>query len=195
MFMTKNDLPENVRHQSEALLQIFLADAIDLQLQSKQAHWNVRGPRFIALHQLFDGVYQDIVEAVDLVAERIVQLGGIAEGTVEMVSKNSSLQEFPTQITDERELLVILSDSICALGKLGRRAIDQAADWDDAVTADILTQVMRSLDKNLWMVESHVTQRDRDEVKKARAEAEDAQYLAIEGWRAKESARQQGPSY
>lgn len=195
MFTTKNDLSENIRNQSEAMLQIFLADAIDLQLRIKQAHWNIRGPRFIAIHQLFDSVYSDVVSTVDLVAERITQLGGVAEGTVGMVSKNTSLAEFPANATDERDLLVLLTDSIACVAKLGRRGIDQAAGWGDAVTADILTEAVRTLDKDLWMVESHITPRDRDEVKRARSEAGDLEYMEAEGWRTKETARQPKSNY
>src|SRR5213593_4242175 len=76
---TMNDLPENVRSQVSDLLNNRLAEAIDLQTQVKQAHWNVKGPQFIALHKLFDEINDAVVEYVDLLAERVVQLGGTAE--------------------------------------------------------------------------------------------------------------------
>src|SRR6059036_928895 len=95
---TMNDLPENVRSQVSDLLNNRLAEAIDLETQTKQAHWNVKGPQFIALHKLFDEVHDAVEEYVDLLAERVVQLGGIAEGTVRMVAERTELTDSPRQI-------------------------------------------------------------------------------------------------
>src|SRR5207244_12448514 len=89
-YPTKNDLPEAARGEAVALLNQRLADCIDLQTQCKQAHWNVKGPTFIALHKLFDEINEDVEGYVDLIAERIVQLGGIAEGTVGVVADRST---------------------------------------------------------------------------------------------------------
>lgn len=79
MFHTKNDLPERTRYNVTNVLQKRLYDAIDLIQHAKQAHWNVKGETFISLHELFDKVHEDIETSVDLIAERIVQLGGVAE--------------------------------------------------------------------------------------------------------------------
>src|SRR5207248_10244224 len=95
MFRTKNDLPEATRVKAVELLNERLADCIDLQTQTKQAHWNVKGPNFIALHELFDKVNEDVEEYVDGIAERAVQLGGVAEGTARKVAKRSLLTEYP----------------------------------------------------------------------------------------------------
>src|SRR5437868_12476214 len=95
MFKTKNDLSETIRVKTIELLNARLADAIDLQTQTKQAHWNVKGPHFIGLHELFDKVNEDVEDYVDLIAERAVQLGGLAEGTARMAAKRSSLVEYP----------------------------------------------------------------------------------------------------
>ena len=95
MFRTKNDIPEATRAKVVELLNARLADCIDLQTQTKQAHWNVKGPNFIALHELFDKVNEAVEEYVDDIAERAVQLGGVAEGTARMVAKRSSLREYP----------------------------------------------------------------------------------------------------
>ena len=103
MHRTKNDLPEKVRTQVVGLLQERLADCIDLVMQAKQAHWNVKGPSFIALHELFDKVYEHTQDYADLIAERIVQLGGIAEGTVRAAAKRSKLQEYPPAIASGKE--------------------------------------------------------------------------------------------
>src|SRR5467141_4709166 len=100
MFKTKNDLPEATRVKAVELLNARLADCTDLQTQSKQAHWNVKGPHFIALHELFDKINEEVEDYVDLIAERAVQLGGAAEGTARMVAKRSSLAEYPANISD-----------------------------------------------------------------------------------------------
>src|SRR5436305_736048 len=94
MYPTKNDLPEGTRRQVIELLNARLADAIDLQTQTKQAHWNLKGPSFIALHKLFDEINEDVEDYVDLIAERAVQLGGVAEGTARTIAKRSSLAEY-----------------------------------------------------------------------------------------------------
>ena len=97
VYSTRNSIPEKVRVQIAGLLQGRLADSIDLTLQAKQAHWNVKGPSFIALHELFDKVTEEAEGFADLIAERIVQLGGIAMGTLEALDHNSSLPRLSTE--------------------------------------------------------------------------------------------------
>src|SRR6187399_3522091 len=109
MFKTKNDIPEATRAKVVELLNSRLADCIDLQTQAKQAHWNVKGPSFIALHELFDKVNEDVEGYVDDLAERVVQLGGVAEGTVRTVTKNTSLPAYPPHLPDGRGHVVALS--------------------------------------------------------------------------------------
>src|SRR5438445_8326873 len=108
-----------------------LADAIDLQTQTKQAHWNVKGPHFIALHELFDKVNEDVEDYVDLIAERAVQLGGVAEGTARMAAKRSSLSEYPANAVDGRSHVDALSSALAAFGKVARKAIDQSNELGD----------------------------------------------------------------
>lgn len=152
---TKNDLPQKTRTQLITILQDRLADCMDLMIQGKQAHWNVKGPSFFALHELFDKVSEDIEGYVDLIAERIVQLGGIAEGTLQSVSKRSGLPEYPIGISDGQEHVARLSHALAYFGELARKMIDQANELNDADTADIFTEVSRGVDKWLWMVEAH----------------------------------------
>jgi starvation-inducible DNA-binding protein len=97
MFKTKNDLPEATRVKAVELLNARLADCIDLQTQTKQAHRNVKGPNFIALHELFDKINEDVEDYADDIAERTVQLGGVAEGTARRVAERSSLSEYPAK--------------------------------------------------------------------------------------------------
>ena len=156
MHKTKNDLPEEIRKQVVEILASRLADCADLQLQAKQAHWNVKGPSFIALHELFDKVADTAEESVDLIAERIVQLGGIAEGTVRVAAQRSTLAEYPLKISAGRDHVDALSNALAAFGKLVRSAIDQTAELGDVDTSDLFTEVSRAIDKQLWFVEAHL---------------------------------------
>jgi starvation-inducible DNA-binding protein len=156
MFETLNDISKACRVELSELLNQRLADAVDLQSQTKQAHWNVKGPHFIGLHKLFDEIYESVGEYVDLLAERIVQLGGIAEGTVRVAASRSRLEEYPLDIADGTLHLQALSKALAAFGHEVRSAIDEADDLDDADTADLFTEVSRGIDKWLWMVEAHL---------------------------------------
>jgi starvation-inducible DNA-binding protein len=156
MYPTKNDLPEATRRQMNDLLNARLADAIDLQTQTKQAHWNVKGPHFIALHELFDKVNDDVEEYVDLIAERAVQLGGAVDGTARSVAKRSTLAEYPLKIGGGRQHVDALSSALAAFGKLIRSAIDESDGVNDEDTNDIFIEISRGVDKWLWMVEAHL---------------------------------------
>jgi starvation-inducible DNA-binding protein len=155
MIPTKNDLPEKTRATVIELLGARLADAVDLQTQTKQAHWNVKGPSFIALHELFDKVNEDVEEYVDLFAERIVQLGGYADGSARSAAKRSTLAEYP-HVLSGREHVEALSTALATFGKAVRANIDHADQAGDKDTADIFTEVSRGVDKWLWFVESHL---------------------------------------
>jgi starvation-inducible DNA-binding protein len=155
LYPTKNDLPEATRREAVELLNQRLADCIDLQTQCKQAHWNVKGPTFIALHKLFDEVNEDVEEYVDLIAERVVQLGGIAEGTVGIVAKRSSLIDYPLALSSGSEHVAALSDALAMFGRTARVGIEEMNELEDADSADILTEISRGVDKWLWFVEAH----------------------------------------
>jgi starvation-inducible DNA-binding protein len=155
LYPTKNDLPEASRIEVIGLLNQRLAEAIDLQTQAKQAHWNVKGPTFIALHKLFDEINEDVEDYVDLIAERIVQLGGIAEGTVGAVEGRSSLPDYPLALSTGAEHVAALSDALAAFGRTARIGIEEMNELEDAGSADILTEISRGVDKWLWFVEAH----------------------------------------
>ena len=152
---TKNDLPPAVRAQMAELLNQRLADCIDLQTQCKQAHWNVKGPMFIALHKLFDEIYEATGEYIDLIAERIAQLGGIAEGTTRVAAQRSSLTEYPLVISSGEEHVAALSDVLAQFSAKARAAIDELEDLEDPDSMDILTEVSRGVEQWLWFVEAH----------------------------------------
>ena len=156
MHTTKNDLPEQVRTKVIELLNARLADAIDLQTQMKQAHWNVKGPNFIALHELFDKINEEVEDYVDDIAERVVQLGGVALGTARSIAQRSQLREYPLTIANGREHVEAVSSALATFGKSVRHGIDASSELRDADTADLFTEVSRGIDKWLWFVEAHL---------------------------------------
>ena len=155
MFKTRNSLSVEVRKQVTDLLNQSLADLSDLYSQTKQAHWNVRGPSFYSLHKLFDEVAGVVEGHLDDVAERVTALGAMAQGTVRQAAAHSRLAEFPDEQNEEFSYLNALRDRYSVIGDETRKAIDKAAGVGDADSADLLTAVSRDLDKALWMLEAH----------------------------------------
>jgi starvation-inducible DNA-binding protein len=157
---TQNDLGEPIRRTMIELLNQQLADALDLGLQAKQAHWNVKGPHFIGLHELFDKVAEELEEFTDGIAERAVELGGMALGTVQMISQRSRLSAYPLDLASGRGHVTALSGALANFGATTRTAIDSAGKAGDADTADLFTEVSRGVDKMLWMIEAHLQSKD-----------------------------------
>lgn len=132
-----------------------LADAIDVWLRAKHSHWNVKGPNFIALHELFDSIAGEFDGHIDVLAERAVQLGGIAEGDLRAVAARSALDASRPSDLSGPAFVAALSDSLAAFGSTVRANIDRAAAAGDADTADLFTEISRAVDKALWFVEAH----------------------------------------
>jgi starvation-inducible DNA-binding protein len=156
MQKTHNTLSEQIRIQSVELLNKHLAAAIDLHAQMKQAHWNVRGPSFIAIHELFDRVSTEVENYSDMIAERAGGLGGTANGTIQVAVEHSFLIPYPLGVADEMEHLFAVSGALAGFGESVREAIDHAAGSGDATTADLFTEISRGVDQQLWFVESHL---------------------------------------
>ncbi len=152
---TKLDLKSNVKSVAIDLLNARVADGIDLALVTKQAHWNLRGAQFIAVHEMLDGFRTELDGHVDTMAERVVQLGGTALGTVQTVTKASELPAYPTDIHAISDHLDALIERYGQFANSVRKNIDEADEAGDKDTADILTGVSRSLDKALWFLEAH----------------------------------------
>ena len=153
---TRNDLDARLRERMIGLLNQQLADTLDLYTQVKQAHWNVKGPHFIALHELYDKLAEELEDPVDDIAERVTALGGIARGTARIAADESRLSELPLGSLDGLKLTALLADRYAALAKSTRAAIESADDAGDADTADLFTGVSRGLDKALWFLEAHL---------------------------------------
>lgn len=160
MYPTKNDLSESTRAAMVAALNASLANGIDLAMQAKQAHWNVKGPSFQQLHELFDQAYVEAVGWNDMIAERAVQLGGAAEGTLANVGERTVLAAYALDIREGRAHVDALSSAVAAYGKAVRASIATAEEANDSGTADLFTEVSRGADKLLWFLEAHL-QSDR----------------------------------
>lgn len=152
---TLNDLPEKVRANMVPLLEARLADSLDLYGQLKQAHWNVKGGSFIALHELFDEIAKTFLEFSDDLAERSVQLGGSPRGSARATASATSLKDYPAGIYDGSDHVKAVAQALAAFGKKIRDAIDASDEGGDKDTADLFTGISRAVDKNLWFVEAH----------------------------------------
>lgn len=155
MHPTRNDLSAKSRGAVNKVLGELSIDAMDLFTQVKQAHWNVKGPNFIAIHELFDKVAECAGEWGDELAERIVQLGGTALGSARVVAKGTTLPEYPAGIVRSSDHVEAVSNVLAIFGKKVRAAIDTCDELEDAVSADLCTRVCGEVDKQLWFVESH----------------------------------------
>ena len=156
MFDTRNDLPLGTRTKVVRLLNERLADAIDLGTQVKYAHWNVKGPNFIALHELFDKLAEVLEDQVDTVAERATALGGTAEGTLAQVARASSLKPYPQGTEEGAAHVKALATVLAQYGANVRAGIEASAKLGDADTSDLFTGISREADKYLWFLEAHL---------------------------------------
>lgn len=156
LYPTRIDIPAEARVQIVVLLNQTLAATLDLKTQTKQAHWNVKGTDFYQLHELFDELAGELEEYVDLVAERITALGGYAVGTARAAASNSILPEYPFDILDGKEHVTALADRFAPYAKHVREAIDKTDDLGDLDTADLYTEISRTIDKRLWFLEAHL---------------------------------------
>jgi starvation-inducible DNA-binding protein len=157
---TRIDLSEETRVQVVEILNNSLAATLDLKTQIKQAHWNVKGMNFYQLHELFDEMAGEIEEYVDMIAERVTALGGVALGTARIAASDSILSEYPLDIIDGLDHVIALAERFAAYGKLVRDGIGKTDELGDADTADLYTEVSRTVDMRLWFLEAHLQGND-----------------------------------
>ena len=148
-------LEDNAAKKMVGLLNERLADAIDLSNAVKQAHWNLKGPSFIGVHELLDKVADRVRENADTIAERCVILGGTALGTSQNVAKGTSLEAYPDDAHKQEDHIEALTVRFKDFGAKCREAIDTADEAGDKDTADMFTEVSRSTDKDAWFIGAH----------------------------------------
>ena len=156
LYPTRLDLSPEVREQVIAILNQALATTFDLYSQTKQAHWNVKGSDFYALHELFDAMSGELLAYVDDLAERVTALAGVALGTLRTAAQASDLPEYPLEAVTGKDHLIALADRYAQYAKFVRQAIDQTDALGDADTADLFTGISRTADKRLWFLEAHL---------------------------------------
>ena len=161
MNKTRNSLLPHIRKEAIVVLNNTVADLFDLFARIKQAHWNVRGTSFIGLHKLLDEFGGQILAHIDLAAERATALGGIVEGTLRESVKHSRLKkkEEPPSISGMSDWIHLLADVHAESGERVRKGIKQTTDAEDFGTADLLTDILRALDLQLWLLEAHINQK------------------------------------
>lgn len=155
-FTTSVSIPDSTRQQIIEILNARLADTIDLKTQTKQAHWNVKGPEFFQLHELFDSIAEHLDEASDTIAERVTALGGYAQGTARLAATNSSIPEYDLEAVGGLEHVVALAERLAQAANQYRADIDRTDDLGDKATSDLFTQLTREADKDLWFLEAHL---------------------------------------
>jgi starvation-inducible DNA-binding protein len=153
---TQMSLSEKDRIESITMLNKSLACAADLQMQLKQAHWNVKGMQFISLHKLFDDLHEQVEEHADTIAERIMALGGTAFGTLQSAVENTQLRKYPIDIFAAKDHLEHLTHNFAIFGELARNNIKDAEEFSDMGTSDLYIDLARMLDKNLWFLEAQL---------------------------------------
>lgn len=154
--MPVKGLKDNAIRTSVETLNACLADLIALQLALKQAHWNVKGRNFIGIHELFDAVHGRVGAGIDVAAERVQVLGGVALGTVEAVSGAARMKAYPTDLVEDVKHVEEVAKRLADVGEKVRKAIDTVSEAGDEGTTDIFVGISRQLDKDMWFVESHL---------------------------------------
>ncbi|GAB5537558.1 MAG: DNA starvation/stationary phase protection protein Dps [Rubricoccaceae bacterium] len=160
-YTTRIGIEEDTRQELAALLNQTLADAFDLYSQTKQAHWNVKGKDFYPLHLLYDELAEKLEEPADLVAERVVLLGGYAFGTVRMAAEMSRISPFPGADQDEDNagdpsFLTTLADRWAEFSQNVRADHARSEDLGDPGTTDLYDQLTHIADRGLWFIEGHL---------------------------------------
>jgi starvation-inducible DNA-binding protein len=155
----RSDIPPDIRLYVIQLLQQTLVCTIDLRSHVQQACWNVKGHDFVSLHALFATMATELDAYTDMVAERLVVLGGVARGTVRTVAMHSTLPEYPDVLMDGDAHVRALVERFAPYAATLRADIAHAAEVEEAGSAAIYTDISRGIDKRLWFLEAYLHHR------------------------------------
>lgn len=154
---TRIDIPPEIRLYVTQLLQQSLACIVDLRSHVKQAGWNVKGHDCAQLQALFTSMATTLDTYSDLLAERLVVLGGVAWGTARTVARHSTLQEYPAATRDGQDHVGALADRFASYATLVREGITRTAEVEDAGSAAIYTDLSRGVDRQLSVLEAYLS--------------------------------------
>jgi starvation-inducible DNA-binding protein len=132
-----------------------LADSYTLYLKTHNFHWNVEGPNFRALHNLFEEEYTDLAQAVDDIAERIRTLGHHAPGSYTAFGKLATIKEQTGHPAAQDMVRELAEDQDTIVASL-RDVIKTARDVDDPATEDLAIARVQTHEKNAWMLRAHL---------------------------------------
>jgi starvation-inducible DNA-binding protein len=161
MYPTRVALSGNVKSEVVQIFQEQLANASDLYSQAKFAHWNVKGDNFYQLHLLFDSVAETVEAHIDPIAERLTQLGGVANGTIRQAASTSKIPEYDfNAVGGGMAHVKALADALGHYAKLMRKASEDVDDAGDKPSADFFNQLIVEAEKQLYFLESHIQVKD-----------------------------------
>lgn len=153
MTFKRQPLPTTDRDAVSTALQPCLCDLVDLALLLKQAHWTLKGERFLSIHEQLDGIIDDVREAVDDIAERMAQIGVAPDGRSRVVAEHARLEPYPGGFVDVPECVTLVSDRLARAAKNLRDARDAVAE-PDPITEDLLIDKIGELEEHLWMLQA-----------------------------------------
>jgi len=143
-----------VRAQLVDILNQTLATTVDLKTQVKQAQWNVTGINSYHLYELFDEIATEVEVYIDLLAERVTTLGGLAIGTARTAVRQTILPEYPLHMIESKDHVVSLAERLAIYGTMLWENIDRTSVLGDSDTAYLYAEVSLVIDKRLWFLDA-----------------------------------------
>ena len=152
----KSSVQDPERELVRAQLQDQLVDLLDLTLLSKQAHWNLIGREFAPLHEFLDDLADELREYSDDIAERITALGFAADGRSAIVAQHSTVSTLPEGFLSTDEVSTAFTGRLLEFTAVARERLEVVGEHD-AVSEDLLIEMLRGLEKRLWMIQAQAT--------------------------------------
>jgi len=153
MQFPRTNFDPSVQDKIAETLQSVLVNLVDFNLQVKQAHWNLVGPNFTAVHEQLDELATTYRGYADEVAERILAVGEPADGRVDTVARDSGLQGYPAGLQSVSDTVRHIADRLEELVRVGRYAQQILGEYDPA-SEDLVIALLRDLEKHLWMFQA-----------------------------------------